>query len=378
MINNYIFIITLLSSILGFSQVTLTNKGIEVQSTPNLSGVILPKAETITPTAAEEGLIFFKNSGVAHVNDGFTGIIGDNPQGVTLGSNTETSRLFKRLELPGTINSNHSAYLTFNCGSSNTDKNPLVKDQNLGFRPWSLAVKFKPGAKEGANPILSQTNGEARRGIYLQLEQNQLVLHFGDYTNSNLCTDNTNTQCNSYVAWRSNISFTPHMWQKVLITFSPENSQWITKNDINIFTANNNEIEDITNKGQFVQIGNGYNKTTAGELFVGLSKVDSGNGAVNNYFKGDINYIMLIPFKVGGNLLNANLLNDPVVWASAHKNQVGVIKNVDQIDYPNSSKLWLMGNGSYDSTSKIVNSLDYSLQTEHLELIPNTNALLIK
>ena len=67
--------------------------------------------------------------------------------------------------------------LLFNCGSSNADKNPLVKDQNLGFRPWSLAVKFKPGAKEGANPILSQTNGEARRGIYLQLEQNQLVLH---------------------------------------------------------------------------------------------------------------------------------------------------------------------------------------------------------
>ena len=106
--------------------------------------------------------------------------------------------------------------------------------------------------------------------------------------------------------------------------------------------------------------------------------MDSGNGAVNNYFIGDINYIMLIPFKIGGNLLNANLLNDPVVWASAHKNQVGVIKNVDQIDYPNSSKLWLMGNGSYDSTSKIVNSLDYRLETEHLELIPNTNALLIK
>ena len=98
----------------------------------------------------------------------------------------------------------------------------------------------------------------------MQLEQNQLVLHFGDYTNSNLCTDNTNTQCNSYVAWRSNISFTPHMWQKVLITFSPENSQWITKNDINIFTANNNEIEDITNKGQFVQIETGIIKLLLG------------------------------------------------------------------------------------------------------------------
>ena len=362
----------------ALAQVTVTNKGLEVQSTPNLSGLILPKAEAITHATAEEGLIFFKNTGVAHVNDGINGIVGNNPQGKTLASNPETSRLFKRLELPGTVNSENSTYLTFNCGLSNVTKNPLVKDQNLGFRPWSLAVKFKPGAKAGINPILSQTDGEARRGIYLQLEQNQLVLHFGDYTNSNLCTDNTNPQCNSYVVWRSNISFSPYIWQKVLITFSPENNQWITKNDIKIFTANNNEIEDITNKGQFTQIGNGYNKTTAGELFVGLSKVDSGNGAVSNYFKGDLNYVMLIPFKVGGNLLNANLLNNPVVWASAHKNQVGVIKNGDQIDDANSSKLWLMGNGTYDSSSKIVNSLDYSQQTEHLELIPNANSLLIK
>lgn len=37
-----------------------------------------------------------------------------------------------------------------------------------------------------------------------------------------------------------------------------------------------------------------------------------------------------------------------------------------------------MGNGTYDSTSKIVNSLDYSQQTEKLELIPNANSLLIK
>ena len=189
------------------AQVTLNNNGLEVQSTPNLSGLILPKAEAITPSAAEEGIIFFKNTGVAHVNDGINGIVGDNPQGKALTSNPETSRLFKRLELPGTINSENSAYLTFNCGFSNTDKNPLVKDQNLGFRPWSLAVKFKPGAKEGANPILSLTDGEARRGIYLQLEQNQLVLHFGDYDKTNLCTDNTSPQCNSYVAWRSNISF---------------------------------------------------------------------------------------------------------------------------------------------------------------------------
>ena len=37
-----------------------------------------------------------------------------------------------------------------------------------------------------------------------------------------------------------------------------------------------------------------------------------------------------------------------------------------------------MGNGSYDSNSKIVNSLDYSQQTKDLELIPNDNPLLIK
>ena len=377
MINNYIFIITLLSSILGFSQVTLTNNGLEVQSTDNLSGVILPNIEDVDYDKLDKkaGLIFFHEDNIKGVVN--QDINDESVEVETLTSTPETSRLFKRLELPGTINSEHSTYLTFNCGVSNTDKNPLVKDQNLGFRPWSIAVKFKPGAKEGANPIFSQTDDEARKGIYLQLEQNQLVFHFGDYTTSNPCGDNGN-QCNSYVTWRSNTSFTPHMWQKVLITFSPEDNQRVTENDIKIFTTNNNEIEDITNQGHFVQTGNGYNKTTAGELFVGLSKVNSGNSTVSNYYKGALNYVMLIPFKVGGNLLNADLLNNPVVWAANHKNQVGVIKNVDQIDYPNSSKLWLMGNGSYDSTSKIVNSLDYSLQTEHLELIPNANALLIK
>lgn len=366
------------------AQVTIGNNGLEVQSTinpdntDNLTGVILPKAEAITATAIEEGLIFFKNSGVDDVNDGIRGIVNNNEE-ETLASNPETSRLFKRVEL-GIINENNEPrndYLTFNCGVSNTDKNPLVKDQNLGFRPWSIAVKFKPGAKEGTNPIFSQTDDEARKGIYLQLEQNQLVFHFGDYTTSNPCGDNDN-QCNSYVTWRSNTSFTPHIWQKVLITFSPEDNQRVTENDIKIFTTNNNEIEDITNQGHFVQTGNGYNKTTAGELFVGLSKVNSGNSTVSNYYKGALNYVMLIPFKVGGNLLNADLLNNPVVWAATHKNQVGIIKEGDQFDYANTSNLWLMGNSPYDSNSKIVNSLDYRQQTEHLELIPNTETFVIK
>ena len=58
----------------------------------------------------------------------------------------------------------NSTYLTFNCGTSNAHKNPLVKDQNSGFRPWSLAVKdLNQELKKGANPIISLTDGEARR-----------------------------------------------------------------------------------------------------------------------------------------------------------------------------------------------------------------------
>ena len=49
--------------------------------------------------------------------DNIKGVVNkDNPQGETLTSNPESSRLFKRLELPGTINSENSAYLTLIAG----------------------------------------------------------------------------------------------------------------------------------------------------------------------------------------------------------------------------------------------------------------------
>ena len=69
MINNYIFIITLLSSILGFSQVTLTNNGLEVQSTDNLSGVILPNIEDDDYINLDKkaGLIFFHKDNIKGV-----------------------------------------------------------------------------------------------------------------------------------------------------------------------------------------------------------------------------------------------------------------------------------------------------------------------
>lgn len=369
-------ILTSLSFCNTLAQVTLTNKGLEVQYTSELGGVILPNIEDddFNKLDKKAGLIFFHKDNIKGVVS--KNINGESVEVETLTSTPETSRLFKSLELNG-----NAPYLKFNCGFSNTDKNPLVKDQiGSGFRPWSLAIKFKPGAKDGTNPILSLTDDEARRGIYLQLEQNQLVLHFGDY-NTNPCTGDV-SQCKSYVTWRSNINFSPHMWQKVLITFSPKDPKLVTKGDIIIYTTMNGELKKISDQEQFTQIGGGYDGNTPGELYIGLSKVDNGNGAVRNYFKGDLNYVMLLPFSIGkkdkeneeddGNIIKigtAETLNNPVEWVVTHKNQIGIKKNGDQIDYLNTSNLWLMGNGTYDSANKIVNSLDFKQESEALELI---------
>ena len=62
-------ILTALNCYSAFAQVTLNNNGLEVQSTPNLSGVILPNIEDddIDDLDKKAGLIFFHKDNIKGV-----------------------------------------------------------------------------------------------------------------------------------------------------------------------------------------------------------------------------------------------------------------------------------------------------------------------
>ena len=69
---------------------------------------------------------------------------------------------------------------------------------------------------------------------------------------------NVTAMCLGAVTIRSHLT----CGKKVLITFNPENQQWVSSNDIKLYTTINGELKNITDLGQFTQIGNGYNKTS--------------------------------------------------------------------------------------------------------------------
>jgi fibronectin type 3 domain-containing protein len=247
-------------------------------------------------------------------------------------------------------------------------------------QPWAVAAVFKPTDLSTSRTLWSQSKVESdsRHNDSVKIEINtngRIFFNYGDDYNA--------------LQWRSaNSLITAGNWYGLYVDFNG-GSTGVSSSDINRYYSrfqfklvdlSNGSVTDITSGGSWSHVNSSYGTTqdVGGYFYVGSYVTNTANR-----FRGQIASTVVTTLRTGQSLPDdtevAMIVRDPIKWMTTYKIGNPWRKPNENADYSSNfatgsatgeqgTKIWLMGDGTNDSSSNIASQVNSSSSDQYLQL----------
>jgi hypothetical protein len=247
-------------------------------------------------------------------------------------------------------------------------------------QPWAVAAVFKPTDLSTSRTLWSQSKMESdsrhNDSVKIEIDTNgRIFFNYGDNYNA--------------LQWRSaNSLITAGNWYGLYVDFNG-GSTGVSSGDINryysrfqfkLVNLSNGSVTDITSGGSWSHVNSSYGTTqdVGGYFYVGSYVTNTANR-----FKGQIASTVVTTLRTGQSLPDdtevAMIVRDPIEWMTTYKTGNPWRKPNENPDYSSNfaagsatgeqgTKIWLMGDGTNDSSSNIASQVNSSNSGQYLQL----------
>ncbi len=265
--------------------------------------------------------------------------------------------------------------------TSITPSNSVSSGQTAASgQPWAVAAVFKPTDLSTSRTLWSQSKMESdsrhNDSVKIEIDTNgRIFFNYGDNYNA--------------LQWRSaNSLITAGNWYGLYVDFNG-GSTGVSSGDINryysrfqfkLVNLSNGSVTDITSGGSWSHVNSSYGTTqdVGGYFYVGSYVTNTANR-----FKGQIASTVVTTLRTGQSLPDdtevAMIVGDPIKWITTYKIGNPWRKPNENADYSSNfatgsatgeqgTKIWLMGDGTNDSSSNIASQVNGSSSDQYLQL----------